>query len=282
MSGELQIVVWNVAHGSAIYVRTPNDRSILLDGGASEDFSPAIHLYNQYALRATDAFNLSHGDSDHVRDLPRILTLIPPAVFYRNPTAPRSLIFPTDPPEVDPLKTLNTFDASYSNPVPDYQLIHESTNWCGVEIGLFFNDGRFHEFVCLNDYSVVTVLNYGRLCFVFPGDLEGPGWEAMLARQDFVRATTQPNRWRVLIAPHHGHSAGVHKPLLDFFAPHLSIISGAYGDPHTDSATYANASSGLNVFNRGAGTNSRCKVLTTKRNDSVLLRADHQDLWITV
>lgn len=282
MNGDLEIVVWNVAHGSAIYVNTPNGRSILLDGGASEDFSPAIHLWNQHGLRATDLFILSHGDCDHVRDLPRIVDLIPPRTFWRNKTAPRHLTYPTDPPTADPLKTLDAFDRAYSNPVAPSDEAEVSNNWGGLEISLFYNDGWLHAYDCLNNYSLVTVFNYGCLCFVFPGDLEGPGWEAIMARPDFISATTQPNRFRVLVAPHHGHTAGVHKPHLKLFATDLSIISGAYGDPHTDSDTYVNASAGLKVRRRATQAVDTCKVLTTKMNDYVLLKANREDLRISV
>jgi competence protein ComEC len=277
----LEIVTWNVAHGSAMYVRTPNNRSILLDGGASEDFSPARHLHDRYGLRATDMFILSHGDCDHVRDLPEICRLVPPRSFCRNPTAPRALTFPTDPPTADPLRTLDLFQSGYNDAVPAGELVSVPTNWGGVEVQLFWNDGNVYEFDCLNDYSVVTVMNYGMLCFVFPGDLEAPGWEAMMARTDFLRATTQA-RYRVLVAPHHGHTAGVYSPFLAHFQPHLTLISGAYGDPHTDSRTYDAASIGLPVVNKSAGTMSTCRVLTTKRNDHVLLQATDLSLRVSV
>jgi competence protein ComEC len=281
MSGELHIVTWNVAHGSAIYVRTPNSRHILLDAGASEDFSPAEHLYHRYGLRYTDLLVLSHADCDHVRDLPNIWRLIPPIGFYRNPTSPRWLMFPTDPPEQDPLKTFDSFNQYYVQPLSPSDQIGDPNNWGGVEIRHFYNSAAAHRFDCLNDYSMVTVFNFESLCFIFPGDLEAPGWEAMMQRPDFIAATTQ-NRYRVLVAPHHGHTAGIYQPFLDHFEPHLSIISGAYGDPHTDRMTYANASSGLRVLHRSTNTGSTCRVLTTKRNDYVLLRQNGSGLFVSV
>lgn len=281
MSTELRIVVWNVAHGSAMFVRTPNDRTILMDAGSSEDFSPAEHLYTNYTLRSSDLFMLSHGDSDHLSDLPNIIRLIPPRVFCRNVAAPRGLTFPTDPPPVDPLKTFDAFNGRYAYPVSSGDAIHEPANWGGVSISTFWNTA-VNDFDCLNDYSLVTILNYRAMSFVFPGDLESPGMSAMMRFAPFLTATTPGDRFRVLIAPHHGHTAGVHQPFLDHFKPHLSIISGAWGDEHTDTATYASASSGLKVRNGSTGAVTTCKVLTTKRNDFVSLLVNEHGLLVTV
>lgn len=281
MNAELRIVVWNVEHGSAMFAQTPNDRTILMDAGSSDDFSPAEHLHTRYGLQSADLFMLSHGDSDHLRDLPNIIRLIPPRVFHRNVTAPRHLIFPTDPPPVDPLKSFDAFNMRYSSPVQPGDALENSANWGGVSISTFCNTA-VNEFDCLNDYSLVTILDYQGLSFVFPGDVESPGMAALMTYEPFMTATTPGDRYRVLIAPHHGHTAGVHQPFLDHFAPHLTIISGAWGDPHTDTATYTAASSGLRVRNRATNTATTCKVLTTKRNDSVLLQADAQNLTITV
>jgi beta-lactamase superfamily II metal-dependent hydrolase len=281
MTAELRIVVWNVAHGSAMLARTPNDRTIIMDAGSSEDFSPAEHLHYRYGLRSTDVFMLSHGDCDHLRDLPNIIRLIPPRIFHRNVNAPRHLIFPTDPPPVDPLKTFDAFNTRYSSAVQPGDVLENPDNWGGVSITTFWNT-EANDFDCLNDYSLVTIMDYGAMTFVFPGDIESPGMAALMTYPPFTSATTAGDRFRVLIAPHHGHTAGVHQPFLDHFEPHLTIISGAYGDPHTDTAVYTAASSGLRVKNRSADTVTTCKVLTTKRNDSVLLQADAQYLRITV
>jgi hypothetical protein len=47
---QLEIVVWNVEHGSATYAKTPNGRHILMDAGASQAFSPASWLKEGYGI----------------------------------------------------------------------------------------------------------------------------------------------------------------------------------------------------------------------------------------
>jgi beta-lactamase superfamily II metal-dependent hydrolase len=281
MTPELRIVVWNVAHGSAMFARTPNNRTILMDAGSSDDFSPAQHLHDVYKARSTDLFILSHADSDHLRDLPNIIRLIPPRSFYRNKSAPRRLIYPTDPPPVDPLKAFDQFDRGCSGPLDPFDDAHNAANWGGVSISAFWPTGA-NGFDKLNNYSLVTILDFECLSFVFPGDLEAAGFTALMTYEPFMTATAPGDRYRVLVAPHHGHTAGVHQPFLDHFAPHLTIISGAWGDPHTATATYATASSGLRVKNRVTNAVTTCRTLTTKRNDSILLQVEAQYLAITV
>lgn len=264
-----------------MFARTPNDRTILMDAGSSEDFSPAEHLYANYGLRSTDLFILSHADCDHVSDLPNIVRLIPPTTFYRSPAAPRHLIFPTDPPPVDPLKTFDGFNRRFTAPVDAWNDAHNPASWGGVSIHTFWPTAQAN-FDRLNNYSLVTILDYRSLSFVFPGDLESPGMKALMTYAPFMTATTPGDRYRVLIAPHHGHTAGIHQPFLDHFKPHLSIISGAWGDEHTDTATYAAASSGLKVRNGSANAVTTCKVLTTKCNDFVSLLVNEHGLLVAV
>lgn len=147
---QLQIVMWNVEHGAAIYVKTPNGRSILLDAGASSNFSPAHHLYNNYHINQVDAFILSHADCDHIRDIEHVDALLKPRMFYRNRTAPPNLIYPTYPPATQPLKHFHEFDARYSYPTDSYNQIDIPQNWGGLIFVPFYNQYPIRNFNKLN------------------------------------------------------------------------------------------------------------------------------------
>jgi hypothetical protein len=121
---------------------------------------------------------------------------------------------------------------------------------------------------------MVTVVDFGTLTFLFPGDLEAPGWQVLLQRQDFLAACERPGHWRVLVAAHHGHVSGVYKPFLDLFKPDITLISGPYGDEHTDRATYEACSAGCVINDSGDNTCRSCKVLTTKTNTYVRITSD--------
>jgi competence protein ComEC len=71
--GEIKISFLDVGQGDAIYIRTPDDYQILIDGGPSmdilEELGPVMPLYS----RNIDILILTHPHSDHVNGLVEIL-----------------------------------------------------------------------------------------------------------------------------------------------------------------------------------------------------------------
>ncbi len=286
-SNQLQIVIWNVEHGSALYARTPNGRSIVMDAGASQSFSPATWLNQQYHLSQVELFILSHADCDHITDIEQVDNLLHPCSFERNKTSPRHLIYPTYPPPTNPLKYFERFDNRYSEPLhPGSPLLWIPENWGGVRIVAFCNEYPKYQFAKLNDYSVATFLLYGNLEFLFPGDLEAQGWQALMEREHFIKLST-PSRTnsaevRFLVAAHHGHVAGMYKPFLDLYRPHLTIISGKYGDQHTDNHSYYTVSTGFPVYNSTTGRTEVRYTVSTKVNNSILVIANTDAVAVSV
>jgi competence protein ComEC len=277
---QLEIVVWNVEHGSAIYAKTPNGRHILMDAGASSTFSPASWLKELYDIDRAHLFILSHADTDHIRDIESVDKLLNPRTFLRNRTAPTDLIYPTYPPTTNPLKHFLDFDSRYTADLPEdspYRLRPES-NWGGVRINTFYNTAPDKEFKKLNDYSVATFLLYGNLEFLFPGDLEEPGWKALMGGDTFRRLSTpsssNKDEVRILVAAHHGRAVGVYKPFLELYQPHLTIMSEKYGTEYSDYTTYYAVSQGYSVYDKKTKKAETRYVLSTKVKDFVLILAD--------
>lgn len=52
----LEVIIWDVQHGSAIYIKTPNGTHIVQDLGTvslwsnKPSFSPLLHLKNKYGV----------------------------------------------------------------------------------------------------------------------------------------------------------------------------------------------------------------------------------------
>lgn len=285
---ELEIVVWSVEHGSAIFVKTPNGRTIALDAGRSTEFSPAKWLKSAYSLERIDLFCLSHADTDHIRDVQNLDELLSPHVFSRNKEVPRDLVYPTYPPEKEPLRYFHQFDQRYCQPLPEgspYRFA-PSSNWGDVTIRTFYCSYPEYAFGKLNDYSMAVFLLYGNLEFLFPGDLEAPGWEALMKNGDFVKcstpSSTNQSEIRILVAAHHGRSAGVYKPFLDLYQPHLTIMSDKYGVEYTDDDSYRAASLGYPVYSRDKKETETRYVLTTKVNNFVLIIAAKSAVAVNV
>ena len=60
MTGEATILFWDVQHGSATYIRTPNNKHLVIDlgtgsyGNNDQEFSPLKYLKNTYNISQLD------------------------------------------------------------------------------------------------------------------------------------------------------------------------------------------------------------------------------------
>ena len=72
MSAQTELYVWDVGDGAAIYVKTPNGKNVVIDCGASDDFSPTEYLKNSLGVTQIDYLIISHPHKDHIKDFENI------------------------------------------------------------------------------------------------------------------------------------------------------------------------------------------------------------------
>ncbi len=275
--GDLEAVMWDVKHGLSIFMNLPNDRTVMVDAGASEDFSPVSWLRDTYQLQQLDGLIITHQHADHVREIGRVHKELKPRVLRRNKNIPPNVLYPNGPPTTDPMKSYDEMDRSYIHPVGPELRLDNPANWGGVQFRFFQSGAPAQQFTNVNDYSLATVVDYGPLKLIIPGDLENAGWDALMAREDFRTACiSNASQIRVLVASHHGHTRGIHQPFLSHYKPAVTIISAVHGDEHTDADAYRGASSGWRLFDSSLQQWRECKVVTTKTNDYVFIRVDSQ------
>ncbi|MBE3583266.1 MAG: ComEC/Rec2 family competence protein [Limnochordaceae bacterium] len=119
-----------------------------------------------------------------------------------------------------------------------------------------------------NDHSLAFTIGYGRVCLLFPGDMERSGQAAWLREPGPVspRAGTSVV---VLKAPHHGADSAWYAPFVDFWNPRAAVISvgrNGYGQP---GSTFL------------AGLEQReVAVWRTDLQGAVRLRTDGRRVWI--
>ena len=75
--GDLTLIFWNVEHGSATYMNTPNGKVILFDLGVTRHgrntlFSPLQHISRSYNVSYIDELVVTHPDLDHIEDIVNI------------------------------------------------------------------------------------------------------------------------------------------------------------------------------------------------------------------
>ena len=260
----LQLVVWNVQHGSAAYIETPNGKRIAIDLGSGDEFgfSPLGHLW-QSGIRKLDHVTITHPHMDHIDDILHFDAFTPQTLKIPSHLTESDIRGNNPRPNAESEQKIQKYlDISrrYNSPVSPQGDISFPQNNGGVSVQTFnpvqASKGN------LNNHSVVTVLEYSGVKFLIPGDNESPSWDELLNRRDFVAAITGTH---VLVAAHHGRESGFHRPLFDYFSPFITLISDGRAGATSITGKYNDITKGWTVRRRNGTTQER-KCVTT-RND---------------
>lgn len=280
---EFVCIIWKVEHGSAAFVSCPNGRTIMFDAGSSDDFSPCMYLKNTCSLDRIDWLIISHPDRDHISDLPNVYPTLDPRVRTRNPTVPTRLIYPSGTENLtEPLKTYKIMNEKYTAGIPDHLKNPPASNWGGVLVERFWVKPEHLEGCCddhmKNNLSVVSVVKYGLLEIVFPGDMEPLGWHALLLHTKIANSVGIGDI-RILVASHHGRKSGirtedgkVYDTFLKTMKPHLVLISDKWGSESTDPEAYRPHCLRHEVYCITDKALHPADVITTKTNDFVIIQ----------
>jgi competence protein ComEC len=88
-----------------------------------------------------------------------------------------------------------------------------------------------HENMELNNNSLVLKITYNGTSFLFPGDIEKEGEEALLSNAAALRSD-------ILLVPHHGSKGSSTMPFLRAVSPEVCVISSGrgnrFGFPHKE------------------------------------------------
>lgn len=207
----LQVSCLDVGQGDAIYVKTPDGHTALIDGGDEDQGRRRILPFlRQMGVGRLDLVIGTHGHKDHLGGLPEVLAEIPA----------KRLMLPVQ----------DTVDMQrFLDQLPEVKIERIRP---GQSRKIRFGQAVIMEIMALavpepaseNDLSLVTIIHYRNEKFLLTGDLELEG-ESVLMRTypDLLRAT-------FLKVGHHGsnYSTG-----LDFLAqvrPKIAVISVGAGN----------------------------------------------------
>ena len=254
--GRLHVDFLDVGQGDAIFVRTPDGRQILVDGGPSPEA-----LFNQLGEvmpfwdRSLDLVVLTHPDADHMTGLVALMER------YRVSQALDDLGSEADPAQ---LKAASAWLAQARRPgthrviaSPGMRLVIGKASLTVLSAGLTLPGPRS---AADNNDSLVLRLDYGTTGFLLTGDAEREA-EASVLRAGL------PLPADVLKVGHHGSSRSTSAPFLSAIKPRLAVIQVAalnrFGHPQPD------------VLQRLAGT----RVLRTDQNGRIEVISDGAKLW---
>jgi hypothetical protein len=137
----------------------------------------------------------------------------------------------------------------------------------GIKASLFWNS--YPQFATTNDLSLVAFIKFAGFKILFPGDLEEPGWLALLMNPLFRAELGNTN---ILVASHHGRANGYCRKVFDYCHPQAVVMSdkSIVHDTQLMARVYHDEvakhhPAGVHV----ATTNKRRHVLTTRRDGHI-------------
>lgn len=207
--GNLHIVFIDVGQGDATFIQTPNGRQLLIDGGYYPSvLNDALGRQIPFWDHELDLMVATHPDADHISGLAGVFERYRVGELITNGQGLG------ESPIYDAVLTAaETAGTPIHRALAGEMILIDEGVWLevlhpGAEL---FPDER-------NENSVSMRLVYGDFSFVFTGDAEHNGEQAMLARGDFLGA-------QVFKAGHHGSNGSSSAEMLAAVRPSIITIS---------------------------------------------------------
>lgn len=220
----LHLVVCNVGQGDAIFIRTPRQADILIDGGPDKKVLDCLSRHMPFWDRSLDLVIMTHPDADHSTGLIDVIQRYQVSSFYTEAVPGRTDIYKL-------LKlVLAEKDLSARYLYSDNILNEDSgfrmkTLWPSTEAIESTDQNRAN--LRLNEVSVVELISYGNFRALLTADA-GSGV--------MDRIADEAPSINILKVPHHGSKTGMSDYFLDQTSPDLAVISvganNSYGHPN--------------------------------------------------
>lgn len=219
--GKLHVVFCNVGQGDAVYIRTPNNQDMLIDGGPDNKVLSCLGKYMPFYDRTIDVVVLTHPQKDHLQGLISVIERYTVKHFVigvvGNETEGYQQLVEAIEKKKVPTKNLYSGD-TFSLGSVKFSVLWPERNWVSSHTTL--DTG-------LNSFSYFLHLSYGAFDALFTGDGDRQ------IQPEIMRQASLPDV-EVLKFPHHGSKTGILPAFLDKVKPELAVISvgkNSYGHP---------------------------------------------------
>ncbi|EKD86704.1 MAG: hypothetical protein ACD_37C00183G0003 [uncultured bacterium] len=221
--GKLHLVICNVGQGDAIFIRTPNQADILIDGGPDKKVLECLSRHMPFWDRSLDAVILTHPHADHVTGLVDVIERYRVKAFYSERVEAETQIYKLFRLKLAEEK-LSAKDLYSPTAFKEKSGLKLSTLWPTAEA--IQRTDQNNANLDLNGLSVIQLLEYRKFKALLTGD-------AGVVAEDSI--AQEAGDVDVLKVPHHGSKTGMSSYLLSIIKPELAVISlGAknkYGHP---------------------------------------------------
>jgi len=274
MAKECTVMFWDVQHGHATYIKTPNNRHIVVDLGTGDysgknmEFSPLKYLHTNYGVQSIDYVVITHPHLDHIDDILNFDLLKPKVLNRPKQITNEELLEGVQEKDRKKIEKYCEINTRYNSPISSESVNNTSKpeNWGDLKISTFTPTTCNHNNI--NNHSIVVVIEFAKMKIVIPGDNEKCSFDELLARQSFKDAIKNAD---ILLAPHHGRESGYNLDFVNEVNPRLTIVSdGSYCDTSAN-GRYSAKSRGWTVHKKSGKSEIR-KCLTTNSDGEVLVK----------
>ena len=220
LSDQFRLIFLDVGQGDAVLIETPENHTVLVDGGRDERALQQLLETRGYFARTIDLLVITHPDADHIGGLSDI---------FRAYNVRSVLMAGTKAPESETYQHLLrriTKEGSTVIPARAEETVEMGTLTLDV---LYPSGGTWGKDVDRqNPHSVVLRGTFQETSFVLPGDITAAE-ERKLVRSD---TTLEAD---ILKAAHHGSDSSTSTAFLQAVDPEMVVISAGqnnrYGHP---------------------------------------------------
>jgi len=258
----LRVTYLDVGQGNATLLELPGGYTALIDGGGFSDnsvFDMGARVIAPFLwrnkIRTVDALILSHPNSDHLNGLIFIAEHFNVKAIWTNGESKTTLGY----------KRLKKIIAQKHLYLPDFKQLPRKRLINGVEFLFLYPPADFldkkkagQKWRNANNNSLVMKVSFGRVSFLFPGDI------TTKAEKELVRLSGADLACDVLLAPHHGSRSSSSQSFLTNAKPDVVVISAGWKNrfrfPH---------STVLEAYQKRG-----CRILRTDRCGAIMLTTD--------
>lgn len=263
-SSELEATFLDVGQGDAVFLRFPEGKTMLIDGGGffHHNFDTGKNIIAPFLLRKKitriDYLVMTHPHPDHYDGLRYIAQHFSPREFWTNGGTLDEPFF-QDLLEILSQKNIpvRTITSATPSLTIDGVVIQPLSPPANFSLPLSSSDAD------LNNRSLVLKITYKSRCMLLAGDVQADAEQGLLEKKEILNA-------HLLKVPHHGSATSSSQDFLEAVDPCVAVCSVGYRNRFR----FPDAGVVARYKQRG------CTFLRTDRDGAVVVRTDGETMRV--
>ena len=259
----LNIKIHNVGHGHAIHIFTPDGKTIVIDLGCGDSFSPLRWLRQRTST--IDLLVITHPHGDHIDEILLLEELGFQVNQINRPVwLTRDDVFKQNQSSFEnKLEAYFNLSEKFCHPIAATNDFGDPKNTGGVKVSHFYSHecGRSN----INNHSAVTAIEYASSTVVLSGDNEPASWNKLLEDITFQKVLKNMD---VFLASHHGRKSGFSSDIF-LSKPYLCVVSDGRVVDTDATSRYSYHATGWKVHHRSRKQSETRYCLTTRTDGEI-------------